>query len=36
VMLKGKWFTQTELNGWLNEIAPKISNSYHEPRRTGH
>jgi len=24
VMLKGKWFTQTELNGWLDEIAPKM------------
>ena len=34
VMLKGRWFTQTELNGWLDEIAPKIANSYHEPTRT--
>ncbi len=25
VMLKGKWHTQAELNGWLDEIAPKIS-----------
>jgi imidazolonepropionase-like amidohydrolase len=33
VMLKGKWFTQTELNGWLDEIAPKIANSYHEPKQ---
>jgi imidazolonepropionase-like amidohydrolase len=24
VMLKGKWHPQTELNGWLDEIAPKI------------
>ncbi|HZI85631.1 MAG TPA: amidohydrolase family protein, partial [Pyrinomonadaceae bacterium] len=32
VMLKGKWFTQTELNGWLDEIAPKIAKSYHEPK----
>ncbi len=27
VMLKGKWYTQNELNGWLNEIAPKIAGS---------
>lgn len=27
VMLKGKWYTQAELNRWLDEIAPKISNS---------
>ena len=27
VMLKGKWYTQTELNGWLDEIAPKIHGS---------
>ena len=27
VMLKGKWHTQGELNGWLDEIAPKISGS---------
>lgn len=27
VMLKGKWYTQTELNGWLDEIAPRIANS---------
>ena len=24
VMLKGKWHAQTELNAWLDEIAPKI------------
>jgi imidazolonepropionase-like amidohydrolase len=30
VMLKGKWYTQTELNGWLDEIAPKIAGSYVE------
>jgi len=24
VMLKGKWYPQSELNGWLDEIAPKI------------
>jgi imidazolonepropionase-like amidohydrolase len=27
VMLKGKWYAQAELNGWLNEIAPKIAGS---------
>lgn len=30
VMLKGKWYSQTELNGWLDEIAPKIAGSYKE------
>ncbi|MGB5013655.1 MAG: amidohydrolase family protein [Pyrinomonadaceae bacterium] len=30
VMLKGKWYTQTELDQWLNEIAPKIAGSYTE------
>lgn len=27
VMLKGKWYTQAELDAWLDEIAPKISGS---------
>ncbi len=26
VMLKGKWFTQAEMNGWLDEIAPRFHN----------
>jgi imidazolonepropionase-like amidohydrolase len=30
VMLKGKYYTQGEMNMWLDEIAPKISNSYIE------
>ncbi len=30
VMLKGKWYTQTELDRWLDEIAPKIAGSYIE------
>ena len=30
VMLKGKWYTQTELDRWLDEIAPKIAGSYVE------
>ncbi|HQU91328.1 MAG TPA: amidohydrolase family protein [Pyrinomonadaceae bacterium] len=28
VMLKGKYYTQAELNRWLDEIAPKIAGSY--------
>jgi imidazolonepropionase-like amidohydrolase len=28
VMLKGKYYTQGEMNMWLDEIAPKISSSY--------
>lgn len=27
VMLKGKWYPQTELNKWLDEAAPKLANS---------
>jgi hypothetical protein len=34
VMLKGKYLTQAELNGWLDEIAPKIARSYIEPKPT--
>lgn len=30
VMLKGKYYAQDEMNKWLDEIAPKISNSYIE------
>lgn len=30
VMLKGKWYTQAELDKWLDEIAPKIAGSYVE------
>ncbi len=30
VMLKGKWYTQTELDRWLDDIAPKIAGSYIE------
>ena len=30
VMLKGKWYAQTELDRWLDEIAPKIAGSYVE------
>ncbi len=32
VMLKGVWYAQTELNGWLDEVAPKIAGSMvHKP-----
>jgi imidazolonepropionase-like amidohydrolase len=35
VMLKGKWHAQTELNKWLDEIAPKIAGSIkHEEPKT--
>ncbi len=27
VMLKGKWYPQSELNGWLDEIAPRMHSS---------
>lgn len=30
VMLKGKYYTQTELNKWLDEIAPRIAASHIE------
>lgn len=32
VMLKGKYYAQTEMNKWLDEIAPRISNSYIEKK----
>jgi imidazolonepropionase-like amidohydrolase len=33
VMLKGKYYTQTEMNGWLDEIAPRIAASYIEKKK---
>lgn len=33
VMLKGKYYAQTELNGWLDEIAPKIAGSMVEHKQ---
>src|SRR6185436_9443888 len=27
VMLKGRWFPQSELNKWLDEIAPRLRNA---------
>lgn len=35
VMLKGKYYSQAELNGWLDEIAPKIAGSHIEPKAAG-
>lgn len=32
VVLNGKYFTQTEMNRWLDEIAPKLANSYIEKK----
>lgn len=32
VMLKGKYFTQPEMNKWLDEIAPRIAASYIEKK----
>ncbi|MDI1241714.1 MAG: amidohydrolase family protein [bacterium] len=34
VMRKGKYYTQSELNGWLDVIAPKIAGSYVEHKPT--
>ncbi|MBK8504069.1 MAG: hypothetical protein IPL46_18800 [Saprospiraceae bacterium] len=28
VMLKGIYYSQLEMNKWLDEIAPRIANSY--------
>ena len=33
VMLKGKWYSQEVLNGWLDEIAPKIAGSFVEHKQ---
>ena len=33
VMLKGKYYMQTEMNGWLDQIAPRIAGSYIEPKK---
>jgi hypothetical protein len=32
IMLKGKYYAQTELTRWLGEIAPRIENSYIEKK----
>ena len=33
VMLKGKYYTQTEMNGWLDQIAPRIAGSFIEKKK---
>jgi imidazolonepropionase-like amidohydrolase len=33
VMLKGKYYTQTEMNGWLDRIAPRIAGSFIEKQK---
>jgi imidazolonepropionase-like amidohydrolase len=33
VMLKGKYYTQTEMNRWLDEIAPRIAGSHIEKKQ---
>jgi imidazolonepropionase-like amidohydrolase len=33
VMLKGKYYTQAELNKWLDEIAPRIAGSFIEKKK---
>ena len=33
VMLKGKYYTQAEMNRWLDEIAPRIAASHIEKKK---
>ena len=33
VMLKGKYYAQTELDKWLDEIAPRIAASHIEKKQ---
>src|SRR5215213_2287863 len=33
VMLKGKYYPQSELNGWLDAIAPRVAGSYIEQKK---
>ena len=33
VVLKGKYYTQTEMNRWLDEIAPRIAGSHIEKKQ---
>jgi imidazolonepropionase-like amidohydrolase len=33
VMLKGKYYTQTEMKGWLDQIGPRIAASYIEKKK---
>jgi len=34
VMLRGKWFTQAEMNMWLDEIAPRMHRGFEHEERT--
>jgi imidazolonepropionase-like amidohydrolase len=34
VMLRGKWFTQAEMNKWLDEIAPRMHRGFEQEERT--
>ncbi|MGD9630276.1 MAG: amidohydrolase family protein [Pyrinomonadaceae bacterium] len=34
VVLRGKWFTQDQLNKWLDEIAPRLHRGFEEEERT--
>jgi imidazolonepropionase-like amidohydrolase len=34
VMLRGKWFTQAEMNKWLDEIAPRMHRGFEKEERT--
>jgi len=33
VLLRGKWFTQIEMNGWLDEIAPRLHRGFESEER---
>lgn len=33
VMLRGEWFTQVEMNGWLDEIAPRLHRGFESEER---
>ncbi len=33
VVLRGKWFTQDQMNGWLDEIAPRLHRGFEEKER---
>ena len=33
VMLRGKYYTQAEMNGWLDQIAPRIAGSFIEKKK---
>lgn len=33
VVLRGRWFTQAEINGWLDEIAPRLHRGFEAEER---